>query len=218
MEPANRKISTKLYLTAFILAIVIFASGIFIGMRLDEFNFVGITYEVDLLSQRIASIQLLMLMEGNSSDFCPVYKAELTNLDEEMQKIGYKLTFLESEKGVTEPKLKKQYFILETESYLLSERVKKLCTDNSSLIVYFYSNSNCSVCRSQGDEILKARDATITKKNVKIYSFDTDLDSPVVEALEKRYNVTTYPSIVINGVKYVTYRDSANITAIILNS
>lgn len=185
------------------------------GQHMDKQNLAGLSVEVDSLTNRISSMQLLFLMEQNSSAFCPVYKSELNTLDVQMQNVGYKLDFLEREKKAFDATLKKQYFILEAESYLLSKKVKQVCKDNNTLLVYFYSNTNCSICRNQGDEILKARDSLLNKKTVKIYSFDGDIGSPVAKALMLQYNVSSYPSIVIDGITYSGYRDSNNITGLI---
>ena len=96
--------------------------------------------------------------------------------------------------------LRERMFDLDIQSYLLSKRIKERCGENSTILIYFYSNANCSSCRQQGFDILRARDDTAGKVPlVRIYSFDGDLGSPVANGLKAQFNVTQYPSMVING-------------------
>lgn len=210
----ERKVSFHLYIGAFVISLIVFLTGIFVGTLLDSASAERISGDITDVSQRLYSVQLLILMEANSSSFCPVYLSELDAIDKDVENFGYQLTYLEEEKGVYDDELKKQYFVLEAESYLLSKKVQGLCGDDSVLLIHFYSNKNCSDCREQGEEILKARDA-VPDANVKIFSFDGDMGSPVAEALMNQYRIREYPSIVINGKKYSGYRAAEEIQELI---
>ncbi|MBU0532291.1 conjugal transfer protein TraF [Candidatus Micrarchaeota archaeon] len=209
----ERKISFPLYATAFIISLIIFLAGVFVGTLLDSASISDISEEISDVSQQVSSVQLLLLMEGNSSTFCPVYFSELSSIDEDVQNFGYRLSYLEEEKGVQDIDLKMQYFVLEAESYLLSEKVKKLCGGQSILLIHFYSNTKCDDCQQQGIEILRARDES--NISMRLFSFDGEIGSPVAKAFMDRYNITTYPSIVINGKTYAGYHTADELKAII---
>ncbi|MHA2067945.1 MAG: hypothetical protein ACXABY_26590 [Candidatus Thorarchaeota archaeon] len=195
---------------------MIFIIGVYVGSLVDSSSLEDISGDLSRVSQRVASVQLLFLMEGNSSSFCPVYTSELTSIDKEMELMGHKLSYLEEQKGVTDVSLKKNYFTVEAESYLLSKKVGELCEDNDTLLMYFYSNKGCSDCKQQGADILKARDELLSENiTMKIYSFDGDLGSPVADAFKHRYVITTYPSLVINGKTYFGYKDSTELKKLI---
>ncbi|MCI0563576.1 MAG: thioredoxin domain-containing protein, partial [Nitrososphaera sp.] len=153
-------------------------------------------------------------MEGNSSS-CPIYMSELDSIDADVERIGHRLSFLEEEKNVFDDELKRKYFILEAESYFLSKKAKELCGDDSALLIHFYSNKNCGNCREQGTEILKMRDSLKGQLDIKLFSFDGELESPVAEALEKQYNISSYPSIVVNEKTYSGFRTQEQLKAII---
>lgn len=209
-----RKISLGLYGTAFVISLVIFLAGVFVGTLMDNASVETISTGITAAHERISSVQLLLLMDANSSAFCPVYLSELEQIDDSVENFGYRLTYLEEEKNVYDDDLKKEYFVLEAESYLLSEKVQGLCGDDSVLLIHFYSNQDCADCREQGLEILKARDA-MADVDVKLYSFDGELGSPVAEALMNQYNIREYPSVVINGVRHKGYRDSDELEQLI---
>ena len=208
----ERKVSISLYAWAFFISLIIFAVGVFIGFTLDSNSMGRISDTLTETSSKLSSLQLLILMEGNSSSFCPVYKSQLDEIDVQVERSGYELSYLEEQKGASDPELKKRYFILEAESYLLSKKVKSLCGDDSILLINFYSNKACPDCKSQGTEILKARDELESLgTHVKLYSFDGDLGSPVADAFKNQYNVTKYPSIVVDDKLYPGYSDSGKV-------
>jgi len=200
----ERPISYSLYAFAFVLAVIVFAGGVLLGQLIDQTNQDAISSEVDQITQKVEATQLLMLLDENSSSFCPVYQAQLDSINQDVEKIGYKLTYMEEEKQAYDITLKKSYFVLEAESYLLSKKMNERCGENSTLLVYFYSNKNCTECETQGDDILEVRDELQGSGNatIKIYSFDGELGSPVADALKEQFSVTSYPSIIIDGKLY----------------
>lgn len=202
-----RKISLRIYLGAFQLSASVFLLGVYVGQLIDEASMQSISEEVATVSQMVASVQLLLLREGNSSSLCPTYLSELDSINSEIENMGYRLSYLEEEKGIYNNELKKQYFILEAESYLLSKKAKTLCGDDSLLLLYFYSNKNCTSCRQQGYDILQFRDEMKDNVTIKIYSFDGDIGSPVAESLMEQYGVSVYPSVVLDDRKLEGYSD-----------
>jgi len=177
--------------------VIIFSVGIYIGSILSASATEDVSRQVKDISQRIESAQLLSLLE-ESNEFCPFYVSELGKLDDETERVGYKLTFLEQKQGVVDENLKKKYFILETETYLLSKKINNKCGMNNTLILYFYSHKECEKCREQGEVLLAVKEELADTKKVKIYSFDGELGSEIADALEKKHGIKTYPSIVID--------------------
>lgn len=214
----ERTITLPIYVGAFLISLVIFVAGVYVGSVVDANSISDLRGNVSSISEKVASVQLLLLTEGNSSSFCPVYSSELRSIDQDVESVGYRLSYLEDVKQVQDDELKKQYFLLEAESLLLSQKVKTLCGGDSVLLINFYSNKNCQDCRAQGTEVLRARDGLEPATDIKLFSFDGDLGSPVAAALMSRYNVTSYPTIVIDGKAYPGYRTSDELKRLIAAS
>jgi len=206
----ERKVSWPLYLTAFVISAIIFIAGIYVGTILDTAQVGSLSSDVNSLSRELSTVQVLMLSEEDPA-FCPVYEEEFLKIDSEREKLGYELTYLEEQKNVNSPELKKDYFILEAQSYFLAKKLQEVCQDDSILVLYFYSNDDCPDCAQQGADILSARDAS--SKNVLIYSFDGDLGSAMAEGFMTQYNVTGYPSVVINGETHSSYISPEELSA-----
>ena len=118
----ERKVSWPLYLTAFVISAIIFIAGIYVGTLLDSAEINTLSSDVDSLSKEISTVQVLMLSEAGSA-FCPVYAEEFMKIDGEREKVGYELTYLEEERNVYSPELKKDYFVLEAQSYFLAKKL-----------------------------------------------------------------------------------------------
>ena len=56
-------------------------------------------------------------------------------------------------------------------------------------------------CIQQGIDILAARDE-LPGITMRIYSFDGELESPIADAFMQQYNISEYPSTVIDGRVY----------------
>src|SRR3989338_302544 len=202
-----RSFSAPLYILAFIIAIVIFGIGVYVGTLFDKSNLSRISSDVESTLQRLESAQILLFLDDSAS-FCPVYKTELEKLERDTELIGHRLNLL-SDKGATDIELKKQYFVLEAQGYLLSKKVNERCNVNDTLVLYFYSNKNCEKCAAQGEDLLRSRDqlSNSIDKRIKFYSFDGDLGSAVADALKQKHYVYEYPTIVVNDKVYRDYQD-----------
>jgi hypothetical protein len=213
----ERKISTSLYALAFVATAIVFSLGVLVGQLIDGTNQQLISDEVDDLTQKLESTQLLMLLDENSTSFCPVYKSQVDSINLDIEKIGHKLSYLEEQKQAYDVTLKKNYFILEAQSYFMSKKLNEKCGENSTLLLYFYSNKNCVSCKKQGNDILAVRDS-LNSDSIKIYSFDGDLESSVADALKTQFNITEYPSIIINDKLYSGAQDQATLRSVLSGS
>lgn len=200
-DNVERRLSISVYVAAFILTAVIFALGIYVGGLINQGTAAGLTTNVEMLSTKLQGFQLLFLLdEENSSLFCSLYAKELGNFEDESEKMRIKIAYLEESKGVADENLKKQYFVLETNAYLLSKKINERCGNKDKLVLYFYSNKDCPSCYQQGIDLFEARQQLEKQGiSIKTYAFDGTLDSSIVDALKLKYGVSTYPTIIIDN-------------------
>ena len=200
----TRKMSIDLYIAAFGITILIFLIGIYFGNELSKSTSSQLLADIQKTAHTSLSLELLLLSEP-SKDFCPAFISELNRIDKNTEEIGYKLSYLEEVKKVTDPELKKEYFYLELNSYMLSKKINKICSLDSNFILYFYSTKNCKECKEQGKELLKLKDKYGNK--LRIYSFDGNMKSAVVESFKNKYTITSYPFIVVNKKTITGFRN-----------
>lgn len=190
----ERKINVPIYILAFLITIVIFGIGFWIGSIYDSIISETIETRISDVAYQTLSLQLIYLM-GEEPQYCEFYSSELKKIELATEQVGYELSLLEESKGYTNPELKNKYFLLETTSFTVHRRIGEICGSDSKEVLYFYSNELCGEdCVVQGRELLKLKE----KEDVRIYSFDCTIDSPIANSLCKKYNVKSYPTIVTN--------------------
>ncbi len=203
-----KKEDKKRFLTAGVIAGLIFLLGIALGIIIDNERVRWVLsereeQETDYQSLQVQMIYLNQLLEENAS--CPILRLEL---EDTLADLGYALEKLEAYEE--ESQFNKKKYILLKRSYLLSnlrywliaEKIKEACELPLVTILYFYSDEDCKICPDQGVVL------TYYKKKYedRLLNFPINIDlaedEKMVEGLMKRYNITKLPSIVINGQKY----------------
>lgn len=210
----KRKIVKEKYIAVFALATLLFIVGILVGHWISEWK-IKKTLEVEKkLRFDLLSLELETEMLENYP--CTI---EAMMLEEELGKIARKVSFLEEQLGKRNPKvleLKKYYSLLEIRHYLLMKERKKMCNENYTLILFFYSNlpENIEVSEKQGYVLDYLRDKYTTKR-VKIYSLDYDLDLGIIKELIRIHNISEVPSLVIDGNLYVGFQSKEKLERIL---
>jgi len=192
----------KILAISLILSSFFFFTGLFIGKTLAELSIGEIIRQTNELRNTMLSIEVAsQLAEKGECN-----KAMLDELGREISKIGKELERLETEVGYKNRKvleLKEYYNLLLIRYYLLSQKVKERCGFNYSFILFFYSNKDeyRERCLEQG-RYLDYVVYRLGNRNVKIFAIEGELiNSTAITTLKEMYNVSSYPTLVINGKK-----------------
>ena len=200
---------------AFLLTASIFVLGIFLGIIMSDFKTSKIySYERDLMTNLITQDIQSELLEA---DPCSFISSGLVS--QELFIVGDRLDALEKELGKDDEQvigLKQYYTLLEVKDYLYFKKVNDECNATFILNLFFYSNDHkkCERCEDQGFVLSYAR---IKNDNIRTYSFDSDIDIPVVNYLVAYYNVTELPTNVFNGEVYHGFINTEKVEDIIEN-
>ncbi len=206
----KRNISTGTYLLAFVLTVVVFSLGIYVGMVVDDSAKATVEEELVTLEQDLYLSRILLLTEQEMGEFCPIYSEKLEAVDSERELIGDRLEYLESVREVYDEELRERYYYLEFENYLLMKKMKKECGKDYLLVLFFYDGSEIS--EEQGAELdeLRASDS-----RVKVFSFEGGSDSAVVEVLREQYNITDCPSVVVDSEAFSGFYTSEELAGLV---
>ena len=210
----SRSISWGTYLAAFVISAFLFGFGILVGVFLMQGVNANLELELQSLQGRSGEVELLLSMNATQSALCPVLQAQLSEFDTQTTVFGTKLEQLEKTRGRTEGtvlKLKKEYMVQQARDFLLIQRINTHCGARIPTLLFFYTN-DCPECTRQG---LEGPPLKRERPDVMIYALDVDLNTPVVDALEKVYGVTSYPTLVVNGKSYPGFRDKEAIGSIL---
>lgn len=195
----KQKIKTKNLVLALALTSLVFILGIFIGNLFVSEKYNALTEMNSNIQIETSALELQFeLIKDN-----PCKIKDLGYLQDKVQLLGDRLTYLEGLYGKGSTKiipLKKQYSQIQLRYWMLSKHIQDKCNDNSTLILYFYSNTECDKCDKQGTILTAFKKSS--SNEVKVYSFDSSIGDVLVKTLEEIYNITTVPSIVLNNKTY----------------
>jgi len=207
----ERKVDWMKIVAAFAVSCLIFIAGIGLGYLITKDkieNIVSLEKEARMELETLA-LEEMLLDENPCVD--PTY------LSNKLNDLGTKLTYLESQYSKNDPRilaLKKPYTLLEVRHYLALKDMIQKCDLDYKIVLFFYSNSaeNIDVSEKQGFVIdyLKKKSG-----NVKVYSFDSDLDMDIISIMKKIYGVTISPSTVIDGKVYAGFHSKEDLEKLI---
>jgi len=198
----RRTINWGRYILALIITASIFGSIFYVSnladqKRLSEVKSVQDTLSIDLLS---SETQFSLLSQAGCT------QDGNTILAPEIGEMGDRLSYMEEQLGTNNADvlaLKKYYSLLQIKDYLLVSALSQKCHTKPVTILYFYSN-DCADCTNQGYVLTSLR---AKYPDLRVYSFDTDLNLSAIDTLEKINVVSaTRPSLVIDGITYSGYQ------------
>ncbi len=203
----------KKYIIVFLLTAGIFTIAFIVSNYINNRRYDIIKTTTDKISIDILSLETQFELFQESS--CASLKNSI--LSDEINALADKLSYAENQRGADDSDvitLKKYYSLLEIKDYLLMKKVDKRCDVKPISILYFYTNKQkCTDCTRQGYVLTKLR---IDHPELKIYSFDYDLNLSAIKTLTSIYKVTKeMPAIVINEKSYNKFQSIDDIIKII---
>lgn len=215
MEPAinTRTVRWSSYVIAFLITALIFATALYASNYFNNKRIAEVQSTQDNISVDILSLetQFDLLAEHSCTDI-----AENSVLSREIQPLGQRLSYLESQQNVNQDellRLKRYYSLLEIKDYLLMQQVASKCHLRPVFILYFYSNTgDCKDCEQQGYALTGLSQKYPT---LRVYSFDYNIGLSALQTLIDINDVKDeLPALVINGKTYYGLRTMQDIEKI----
>ncbi len=184
-----------------------FASSYFMTRRLSSIDTIQENLHIEDMSNQV---QYDLLQEASCANV-----TSSSILSEDLAKTGDKLSYTESELGATNSNvlyLKKYYSLLQIKDYLLSKKLAEKCASKKTIfIIYMYSNGKdaeghdkCNRCSDQAVILTALREKY---PELRVYTFDYDLDLSAVETLKKIYRIpATFPALIVQDKLYTGFQ------------
>ncbi len=201
------EVEKKLFVLAGVITVVLFiliySLNIFIASGRENV----LSEKMDLIIDQYEEMQTLSLMAssfGNDST-CLALQGSLAEMDKTLWDLGAKI---DNYRETTEEYFKDPFYIeqktkfnrREVLYYLLLKDTKKRCGLESPTILFFYKKAEeCGHCDAMSFVLTDIR---LDAKDISLFSFDSDLGISSVATLEKYYNITSYPCVVIEEHTY----------------
>jgi hypothetical protein len=190
---------------ALFLTITLFGSGVILGIFLESSREQTISQnykETEAFWQdvRLQSYFYQMM----NSDVCEQAISENLNFADRIYQEGLLLQRYETGNEITGTLLldKKRYVLLKTEFWLNSILLNKKCSNMSiPTVVYFYSQYPESISKKAEQAAVSSLLFDLKQKygnNVLLIPLAEDLNITVVDIIKDKYNLTEFPTVLIN--------------------
>ena len=205
-EKYKKTIDYKTLISAAIISALIFGGGIFTGYVFSKERLITVETELENVINDIQNFQLqfLFLDVLGENATCPLLEATLSEINERAYELWLKLTGHEVETGINDysksMKLKSDYSRLLVNYWLMAEKMKKACSSNTSTVLYMFSLNSCYECENQEFILTYFKEKYGDK--ILIFAVDGEFDEPSINTLRVFYDVTIYPTLVIDGKLY----------------
>lgn len=186
-----------LVLTCGVFAVSWYVSSTFNQRRIVEMRDIQQKIATDILSSE-TDFSLLQEMS------CDAINQTITS--EELSSLASRISFTEDSLATDQVELlKKQYTLLQVKDFLLHKRISERCKTTLTTVLYFYgTGESCKECTKQGYVLDAAREKY---SELRIYSFDYNLDISTIRALKSIYKVgENLPALVVNGKTYTGFK------------
>lgn len=212
MEESERKLSKDKYIIAAVATLIIFILGVLLGLIIENerTRYIEDKYTEQELDFRSSQLQYEYLNLLEKKENCPaIYKTLSANVDE-LEKTRVRLETYTDDATLSKAEfelLEREYFLAEVRYWLLATKAKELCAHDVVTILSFYSDEEeCPKCDEQSFVLSYMK--KILGEQLLIFSFNVKtVNEPIIEILKTSYNVTEYPSIVLNEQLYAGLYD-----------
>ncbi len=203
-----RKVTSKLYLSAFLITATVFVLGLLLGMVIEGYR---ISYiEENEREQRVnfASLQLqyLYLNSLGETERCPAFTATLNDYIKSNDRIRVRLEDYIN-RGLSHSEdfnlLKREYVISQLNYFILARQTRQFC-DTDYVVVLFFHKRDCPYCEDQGfvlDYLKK-----LFGDRLLVFAFDEEFDEePMIAILRKTYGIEDAPFVVVEDERFAGF-------------
>ncbi len=205
---SNRKADYYRFLAAFLITFLIFISSFLLGIYVDNNKYEKVKSIVEKQDLDFESLQLQYLfLQNSNNNTCNVTSIILENNVKILSPVLNKILEYEKSKEKNSEdyyNLLRRYNIYNTRYFLLAEKSRKECNNDIITVLYFF-NDECKICPEQG--YILSGFKSILKEKFLVFPYNINLKDKdfTVELLYKSYNITKYPTIIINNDKRIEH-------------
>jgi hypothetical protein len=218
-----RILQKRRYLFAFIITAAIFFIGFFFGFlmdiqRADYFNNMNNMQKLDI---RSLELQQQLLKDNTFKNQCSAFRFMFDKSIVELENSRDRLESYTEQSKVKQADFEllfREYTISQINFLSIAKNLKTACANSSDFVtvIYFYSDqATCPSCEKQA--VVLDYYKMHLKQNVLIFAINEKLGSeePLIELLKNVYNITVYPTLIIENDVHAGYVDKETMNTLL---
>jgi len=204
----KRKISKQRYLTAAAITTFIFIFGVLLGLVVDyeRIQYLEFEYSKNELDYKSLQMQFSFLdIEAEDKSGCAAFEkvmestvSELADSLEAVQTYREYSAVKNDQYNIIE----RRYVLDNLRYWLIVKKAQKVCPMNRLTVLYFFSLEDCPICPNQGVVLTYYKKKFDDKLLIFPINVDIAENEQIIDVIQYRYNITEYPSIVIDDESF----------------
>jgi hypothetical protein len=192
----------SIWTRALLLTILLFGVNFAFIKMLDESRATDLFNQVGVLDEQTQNnrVELLQMQAaGNLTQACETLANQTLTQVGKLYQLGAALENIERSNFLGDTaRVRRQFILSNAELLAYGQLLEKSCgAKYFEPILYFYPDqTQCFNCKVQAEELNKV---TLACPRARVFAFPTDSGLSALERLQTQYNITTYPSVVVNG-------------------
>lgn len=172
--------------------------GILLGYQMDDLRQDHLSEELRQSNLETETFSVLDdYVQRSDRDHCQLMDVQIPSIGERNGELGSELERFEAQNIGSDEEyryIRDRYYNNQLRLYMALNSYKDRCNGtNQTTILYFFDDSTES--QRQGAVL----NEVVTQKNVQVFSFNAEVDdSLVVDVLTEDFNVTDYPTVIVN--------------------
>ncbi|MDD5178010.1 MAG: hypothetical protein PHT54_01870 [Candidatus Nanoarchaeia archaeon] len=215
-----REFKKRRYLIAFFITLFVFVIGMLVGFSFNKQRENYLSGVMDAQRMDYDSLQLqyafvdTMKTEGVCSGISQAMSKSVSDLEELRVRIEDYSTD-DSFTKVDYETLKRDYLLAQIKYWLLDKQSKRICDRDSVSVLYFYINEDdCSECSTQSYVLTYLK--KLFGEKLLVFSMDSEFkNEPLVDIVVNTYNITEYPTLVVDNEVYPGLMESDGLKPVI---
>lgn len=195
-------VAKDVFWKAFVLTLVIFVIGVFVGMWIDNSRVEEVREEykgMEISSNDARMQSLYYRIFRNSSNFCEPAIQENLRFSDRVYAEGLRIDEYEKINKLA-PSLimdKRRYVLLKLQFWFNCIELKRDCNASYSNVVYFYSHYNTTMQENvQSVALMELKNKC--GSSMMLIPLPVDLDIATIDIIKGQYNITVTPTILID--------------------
>ena len=194
----ERKTSRGKYLLAFILTLIVFSGGVFLGILLESARLNDAVQNSMQEKVNLQSLQLQQKYIDSGVADCESLNRVLDTNIKDLTTKGQLIMDYEKQSVLNKEEFHIQlrdYFLMETQFLLISEEIDKKCEQDSIKVIYFYDENEFDTQGYILDYLKK-----LFGSKILVFSFDSSFtEEPMISILLTAYKIKEFPSVVVGN-------------------
>lgn len=216
----GREIKKARYVVAAVMTLCIFFLGLMLGLIIEDkrirlMQAEDLENKLDFSSMQLQYEYINQLsLENNCPAIIETFDENIKKLDESRIRVE---EYSRSSKINKDDfnRIERDYTIAQIKYWLFAKKQKHICNlDYVSILYFFAEDKSCLDCNKQSFVLTYLK--KLFGSEILIFSLNANFtEEPMIELLQKSYNVTEYPTIIIDNVKYSGLYDKEELFSMI---